>query len=148
MTALLGIVEGLCAALEAVPAHAGVKVYRNRSRPVAALEREAIFVRLQGTRRITDAPLGVADWETVIQVEVAARGTTGVDPAQTVDALLASAWVALLGAPLGLPDVIDLDAEPSIEWAYDAADTPIASATFSLQVRHATKALDLTPWSA
>jgi hypothetical protein len=147
-TAFLGLAQSVAAVLAAVPAHAGVRVYVNRRRPVGVAETRAIFVRLDGTRRNTDSPLGAQDWQTQIQVEVAARGPTGEDPAQAVDALLESCWSALLSVPLGLPDVIDLDAEPAIDWDEDAADTPIGTATFSLLVRHRTKALTLTPWSA
>lgn len=146
MTAFALLVVGVVAALRA--AHPGVVVHSNRTRPVGVAETRAIFVRLESTRRDTTGPLGCADWETTLSVECAARTDTGADPAAAVDALLASAWAALLGVPLALPDVLDLDAAPEIGWDFDAGETPLVSAAFRLVVRHRTLPNTLTPWSA
>jgi hypothetical protein len=148
-TAFKLLVGSIASALEAVPAHAGIPVYRNKQRPASQTVARAIFVRLFGAQRSPDAPLGGTDWETLIEVEVAARAVAGgQDPADAVDDLIESSWAALLAAPLNLPDVTDLDASPDLRWEFDAADTPLASATFRLVVRHRTQANTLTPWSA
>ena len=147
-TAFHLLVGSLAGVLQAVPAHAGIAVYRNKAHPASQSEAKALFVRLIGSQRVPDAPLGGTDWDTLIEVEAAARALTGQDPAAAVDSLIESCWAALLAAPLGLPDVTDLDASPDLRWEFDAADTPLASATFRLVVRHRTQANTLTPWSA
>lgn len=144
-TAFSVLLTGLSAAL--VAALPGVQVHVNRTRPVAAGESRAVTLRLGNTRRDPQGPLGAADWQTIIEVECAARTPTGQDPAAEADAMLAAAWTALLGAPLGLPDVLDLDAEPEIAPDYDAADSQFVAFTFRLAVRHRTHANSLTPWS-
>ncbi|MCB4365405.1 hypothetical protein KIH07_16805 [Hydrogenophaga taeniospiralis] len=146
-TAFKLLIDGLAAPLEL--AHPGVTVYRNRRRPVSQSESKAIFVRLAGSQRQPDAPLGATDWETLVEVEAAARATSGAqDPADAVDDMVASCWATLLAAPLGLPDVTDIDSAPDLRWEFDALETPLASATFRLVVRHRTQANTLTPWSA
>ena len=147
-TAFMQVLDGLASVLSAVPAHAGVVVYRNKLRPVSAAESKAITVRLIGSRRQADGPLGATDWETQIDVEVFARSASGADPALAIDGLVGTCWAALLGAPLGLPDVLDVDASPAIEWDFESAETPMAAVVFRLAVRHRTQANSLTPWSA
>lgn len=146
MTAFVSLLAGVAAAVQA--ANPGVPVHSNRTRPLSEAEKRAVFLRLGPSRRDTTGPLGATDWQTVIEVECAARSTTGADPALAADALLGPTWAALLGVPLALPDVLDLDSEPDLSWDFDAAETPMASATFRLVVRHRTQANTLTPWSA
>ena len=144
-TAFATIVAGVAGALQA--AHPSLTVHVNRTRPVSASEAQAIVVRLDSSRRDTTGPLGATDWQTVLQVECVARTPTGSDPAAAADALLASTWQALLAAPLQLPGVLDLDADPEIVWDFDAGETPLVAASFRLVVRHRTLANSLTPWS-
>lgn len=146
MTAFVSLLAGVDAAVQA--ANPGVPVHRNRTRPLGEAERRGIFLRLGPSRRDGEGPLGAADWQTVIEVECAARSATGADPALAADALLDPTWAALLGVPLALPDVLDLDSEPDLAWDFDAGETPMASATFRLLVRHRTQPNTLTPWSA
>jgi hypothetical protein len=133
------LVAALTAALPTVP------VWTNR---VRALDREttvAIIVRLEASR--DDAgPLGCADWATSFEVEVVARGASGADPALAVDAPLQALWAAV--AAINESDVLDMRADPAINWTFDAADTPLASALMRLTVRHRTQSNTLTPWSA
>ncbi len=145
-TAFATIVAGVVSALQ--DAHPGVSVQANRTRPASASQAQAIVVRLDSSRRDTTGPLGATDWQTVLEVECAARTPTGADPAAAADALLATTWQAVLSVPLQLPDVLDLDADPEITWDFDAGETPMVSATFRLLVRHRTHANSLTPWSA
>lgn len=144
-TAFAGLVDGIASALQA--AHPALVVHRNRVRAIERAEASGLAVRLVSSRREVDAPLGAQDWLTTLEVEAFARGTTGQDPATTVDALLGTAWVAVLGAPLALPGVTDVDSDPALDWDFAAADTPLASATFRLQVRHRTQANSLAAWS-
>jgi hypothetical protein len=128
-------------------AHPGVPVYVNRTRMISAAEAQAILVRLGSSRRESTGPLGCTDWQTEIEVECLARTPTLQDPMASADPLLASAWAALLGVPLGLPDVTDVDADPEITPVFDAGETPMVSLNFRLLVRHRTHANSLTPWS-
>ncbi len=138
----------LMAALQQVlaAAHQGLAVHVNRVRPVSSSVASVILLRLVSARRDTSGPLGATDWQTTIEVECAARTPSGQDPAQAVDALLASAWAAVLAPSVSLPGVLDLDSEPDIAWEFDAGETPLASATFRLVVRHRTLANSLQPW--
>lgn len=142
-TAFVSIATAVAAALQA--AHPGVPVYVNRTRPVAESEARALLVHLQVAKRDPSGPMDGTDWLTTILVQCMARTTTGADPAQVMDDLLTSAWAALLGAPLAIAGVTDLDADPTIEWDFDAAQTPVACATIRLLVRHSTQLDTLTP---
>lgn len=144
-SAFAQLVDGVATALRA--ACPGVNVHVNRTRPVGVSELQAVFLRLDSSRRDVAGPLGATDWLTVLQVECAARTTTGQDPAAALDALLSGAWAGLVAVPLSHPDVLDVDAEPDISWDFDAGETPLVSATFRLAVRHRTHANSLTPWS-
>ena len=146
MSAFALIVAGIVSAIEA--AIPDVPIHANRVRPIGAAETRAISVRLESSRRDPTGTLAASDWQTIIVVECAARTGTGSDPAAAIDSLLASAYAAVLGVPLSLPDVLDLDAEPEIGWDFDAGETPLVSAAFRLSVRHRTQANTLTPWSA
>lgn len=147
-TAFLQIVAAVAALLSALPALAGVPVYRNRVHPIARDESRAISVRLASSQRLTDAPLAAQDWQTTLEVECAARAASGAaDPAAAVDGLLGAAWSALAAPSAVALGVIDIDSDPEIAWDFEAADTPIASAILRLVVRHRTQADTLTPWS-
>lgn len=144
MSAFALLVAGIVSAIEA--ALPDVSVHANRVRPIGAAETRAISVRLESSRRDPTGTLAASDWQTIIVVECAARTGTGSDPAAAIDSLLASAYAAVLGVPLNLPDV--LDAEPEIGWDFDAGETPLVSAAFRLAVRHRTQANTLNAWSA
>lgn len=146
MTAFVSLLAGVASAVQA--ANPGVQVHSNRTRPLGAAEQRAIFLRLGATRRFVGGALGATDWQTLVEVECAARAATGTDPALAVDALLEPTWAALLGVPLDLPDVLDIDSETDLSWDFDSAETPMASVTFRLVVRHRTQPNNLTPWSA
>lgn len=143
MSAFLTVQSALVTALQARPELVGVTVHKNRTRALAREEQRAVLVRLDSSRVVADGVLGVTDWETAFEVEALARGESGADPAEAVDALLAAVWAAL-------PDVdvvgaIDVRVEPSIDWTFDAADTPTASALLRVTVMHRTDLNTLTP---
>jgi hypothetical protein len=144
-TAFLAQQAALVVALQAQPSLSGVSVLANRVRALAREENQAVLVRLGSTEE-EGGPLGCTDWATTFEIESIARAASGADPAAAVDPLLAAVWEAVRG--LTLPDVLDTTASPQIDWVFDAADTPLASAVLRLTVRHRTQADTLTPWSA
>lgn len=148
-SAFLALANGIKAALNAQPALAGVPVYINRSRPAGATESRAIFVRV-GASRIDrqGAVIGAHDWTTVVNITVGQRVSSQDNALDGIDEFFQHCWGALLGQPLAIPDVTDIDAEPDLKWEDDPADQTVATVTFQLVVQHRTKAFNLTPWSA
>lgn len=143
MSAFLTVQSALVAALQARPELAGVTVHRNRTRALARDEQRALLVRLDRSRWMDESPLGVSDWETAFEVEALARADSGADPAEAVDTLLAAIWAAL--PQMVVVGAIDVRADPEIDWTFDAADTPVASALLRLTVKHRTDGNTLTP---
>ena len=135
----------LVAFLQAQPGLAGVAVHANRTRALPREEQSAVLVRLERSED-DQGPLGATDWATTFEIEAIARALPGADPAHAVDELLQSVWAAVQSAEP--TDVLDLAASPQIDWAFDAADTQLASALLRVTVRHRTQANTLTPWSA
>jgi len=128
-------------------AHPGVAVYVNRTRMVSAAESQAILVSLGASQRMATGPIAATDWQTSIEVECLSRTPAMQDPMATADTLLVSTWAALLSVPLGIDDVVDIDADPEVTFNFDAGETPMASISFRLIVRHRTHPNSLTPWS-
>jgi hypothetical protein len=143
-SAFLQVQAALVAALQAQPALAGVSVHKNRTRSLPREEAAAVLVRLASSRD-DNSMLGCTDWATDFEVEAVARGTSGTDPAVAADELLQALWAAL-HAITGA-NILDAAADPQIVWAFDAADTPQASAMVRVSVRHRTQLNTLTPWS-
>lgn len=133
VTAFQQVAEALAAALLASPALAGGHVKANPTRPFAREVAAAIGVRLVRARQTGGTNCGLM-WQCEYAADVEARGDSGGDPADAVDALLsavAGRWAALdlsaLGVAQALPD-------SDVEWEFDAADTPLAKATYSLSL--------------
>lgn len=131
------------AALQAAPGLSGVSVFANRTRSLPREEQVGVLIRLDRTRQDPVSPLGVRDWTTAFEVEIVARGASGADPAAAIDDPLQAAWLALHG--LTAPGLIEVDADPEIDWTFDAGDTPLASALFRLTVQHRTEGNTLNP---
>lgn len=143
MSAFMTVQAALAAALRARPELAGVNLHINRTRALPREEQRAILLRLDVSRVLEDGVLGVTDWATTFELEAAARGESGADPAEAVDALLAAVWAAL--PQVVVVGAIDVRADPSIDWTFEAADTPIASALLRVTVMHRTEGNTLTP---
>lgn len=144
-SAFLQIQAALATALTAAVTTTGAAVYVNRTRAMGRDVDMAVLVRLVGARD-DEGPLGAQDWLTAFDVESVARAATGTDPAQSVDALLQAVWSAIRG--MSLPDAIEVAASPQIRWDFDAVDTPQASATVQVNVRHRAAPGTLQPWSS
>ena len=141
-SAFLQIQAALAAAIgAALPA---VPVWVNRTRALSREETLAVLLRLESARD-DQGPLGVRDWATTFEVELVGRGESGADPATAVDGALQTLWTALTGLEAGA--AIDVSADPQIDWTFDAADTPMASALVRVTVRHRTDFATLTPRS-
>lgn len=139
-SAFLLLQSALVTALEAsLP---GVPVYKNRTRAVSRDVPAAVLVRLDASRD-ADGPIGVSDWQTDFHVEAIARADNGADPAAAVDDVLQALWAAL--PTVSLSGVIDLSVAPQIEWNFDAAETPVASALVRVSVLHRTEPNTFTP---
>lgn len=148
-SAFLVLANGIKAALTVPPSVAGVPVYINRTRPAAATEARAIFVRLVASRIERQASvLGAHDWTTLVEITLGQRVSSQDNALAGIDEFFQACWGALLGQPLAIPDVTEIDAEPDIKWEDDPADQTVATVTFRLVVQHRTKPDNLTPWSA
>lgn len=142
MSAHLLIAQALAAALLVAPALAGGYVRANPTGPAEQGRNAAVAVRQASTVEISVSPCARL-WQTVYEIELAARSNTGADPAVAVDALLDAAWARIAEADLSALGVRDLLIGPQIGWEYDAADTPVASATLRLTVEHYTERASL-----
>lgn len=141
-SAFVVVQAALVTALQSAPALSGVPVYANRTRALPRNDLKAVLLRLDSTR--DDAgPHGVRDWATTFEIEPIARAQSGTDPVEAVDPLLQACWCSLDG--LMLVGVMEVAAEPQIEWNFDSADTPLASAVMRITVRHRTDGNTLTP---
>lgn len=149
MSAHLAIQAAIVAALNAAPALAGGNVKANTVRPTASSQAQAIVVRLVQSRAATPQLLsGPYDWLTTYQVECLARAANAsAEPAAAVDTLLAAAWERLASLSAQSLGALDVRMNPAIDWLYDDADTPVVSATVSLQVMHRTTSTNLNAWS-
>lgn len=149
MSAHLAIQAAIVAALNAAPALASGNIKANPVRPTASSQSQAIVVRLMQSRSATPQLLsGPYDWVTTYQVECLARAANAsAEPASTVDSLLSAAWERLAGISAQSLGALDVRMNPAIDWTYDDADTPIVSATVSLQVIHRTPSTNLNAWS-
>lgn len=132
----------LVAALQADAGLAGVIVRGNQTRALPREEQAGVMVRLDVSRKFSGS-LGVTDWETAFEVETIVRATSGSDPADALDPLLQSVWSALHA--VSLPSVTDVDFDPSLDWTFDAGDTPLGSVLFRISVRHRTDLNTLNP---
>lgn len=142
-TAFKRIADGLLASLAAM---AGGRVALNRLKPISSTQPTAVVLRL-GRSAGQEAVLGAIDWQTSFAVECYGRGVTGSDPADAVDSLLQNAWAILATIDCAAIGASDLTLNPSVEWQYDEAETPLACATLNLSVSHRTPTATLTPWS-
>jgi len=141
-SAFLQIQTALAAAIGA--ALPGVPVWVNRTRALSREEPLAVLLRLESARD-DQGPLGVRDWQTTFEVELVGRGDSGADPATAVDGSLQTLWTAIVGLEAGAN--MDVAADPQIDWTFDAADTPLASALVRVTVRHRTAFETLSPRS-
>ena len=145
-TAFCAIQGALVAALTQAPALAEGRVYVNRLRPIGAAIPSAIVVRLDQASAAGDV-IGTLDWVTSYTVECYARAVSGADPAESVDALLSAVWARLSAlTPPGL-GVAAITLQPTIDWQYDDAETPVACALIRISVQHRTVFADLAPWA-
>lgn len=142
-TAFKRIADGLLVSLSAL---AGGQVALNRLRPISSAQPTALVLRL-GRSQGQEVVLGAIDWQTSFAVECYGRGVTGADPADAVDSLLLQAWAILAAIDCAAIGASDLTLNPSVEWQYDEAETPLACATLQLSVSHRTPGATLTPWS-
>ena len=138
-TAFASLQASLVAAMQA--AISGAVVHSNRVRPLPADACRAVLVERVDAREIK-VLLGCSDWQTTFSAVCTAK----VAPAQpdadaACDQLLEQVWSAVHA--LHLDGVIDINLEPSIEWAYDATDVQSASATLRLSIVHRVNATDL-----
>jgi hypothetical protein len=148
MSAFTVIQAAIVGAISAVPALAGVLVQANRTEPVGREWSRAVLVRLDSSSELGTRVLGAQDLSTVYVVECLARTDSGSDPAAQADDLLSAVWAAVRALRLTTADVIDMDANPQIDWDYQAGSTALISASFRLAVSHRVKTDSLSPWSA
>jgi hypothetical protein len=139
-SAFLQVQSALAGALTA--ALPGIPVLVNHTRALGRSEPLAILLRLDSARD-DNGPIGVRDWATGFELEVVARAATGTDPAAAADDALQALWAAL--PALEISGAMDVTADPQIDWTFDAAETPLASALLRLTVRHRTAADTLDP---
>lgn len=145
-TAFQAIAAAIAAALTAAPALAGGRVYANRLRPLPEGVATAIVVRLDKSAG-SEQVLTALDWTSTFAIECYARGASGSDPADAVDALLQAAWARLAALDAAALGAMAIVINPAIDWIYDEADGPVVCASVGLQVQHRTAVATLTAWS-
>ena len=134
-TAFQDVAQALSALLLVSPALAGGRVRANPTTPLPAEQASGIAVRMEDAQQI-EANVCTAIWRTTYVLEIAARASTGTDPAAAVDALLEQTFARIAAADLSAQGVQDMLADPQIDWQYDNADTPMAAALLRLSVTH------------
>lgn len=144
-TAFKTIADGLVAALMAAPALAGGRIWSNRLRPLPERMATAVVVR-QGQSNGAETVLGALDWATPLAVECYGRGVAGLDPADAVDELLMDVWARLSVIDAGALGAMAITINPSIDWQFDEAETPMACAIVHLVVQHRTPVATLAAW--
>jgi len=142
-TAFLDIANAIKAELLVATALAGGRIYKNRLRPLAVGHDSAVVVRLEGSVAQEDV-LGKNDWVTTFIIECYGRGTTGNDPAEAADTLLAAVWARLAALSVSAYEAQSLTLNPEIRWEYEDAETPLVAASFKLEVQHRTPYATLT----
>lgn len=145
-TAFQSIAAAIAAQLKAAPALAGGRVYANRLRPLPEGVATAVVVRLDKSAA-SEQVLGALDWTSTFALECYARGASGIDPADAVDALLQAAWARLAATDAAALGAMAFVINPAIDWIYDEADGPVVCASVALQVQHRTAVATLTAWS-
>jgi hypothetical protein len=148
MTAFIDIADAYKARLLEAPQIVGDRVERARR---AALKKgwpDGIVVRMVRTRAQLAGvgPGAPKDWETLLGVEILARGATLQAAEDAVDALLAPVYERLSGwMP---PDLAVEDAlsDPSVEWDSDEGEGAVARALIVIRLNHRTHASALTAW--
>jgi hypothetical protein len=148
MTAFATLTAAVRTALLQAPALGDGNVWRGRLRPIPAEHSHAIVIRLStapGQR--SGIALGPTDWNTVIEVDCYARCTPAQDPEAAVDTLLGDVYARLAANASISGGVMDIMAEPQIDWTFAEADNTLACATLQLRVNHRTEGLTLNPWS-
>lgn len=145
-TAFRSVLAAVVGALSAAPALAEGRVYANRLQPLPAGRSSAVVVRLEQSSS-TESVLGALDWTTRLAVECYARGQVGVDPSDSVDALLQDVWQRLRSISAGQLGVIDVQPDSVIEWLFDELETPLACAVIRLHVLHRTPVSDVQHWN-
>lgn len=138
MSAFLGLIDAVVAALDAGGALTDGGIRRGRAVPVPTSKTAAIDVHLQRSQADTSHLDGSAlRWETLIGIDLYTRAAAGIDGESAVDALLAAALGRLTAAtpPAG---VTAWSLDPSIAWDVVEADQTLVQASLGLRVQHFT----------
>jgi hypothetical protein len=143
-TVFQSLTAAIVASLERSPALADGRVWANRLRPIPENKATAVVVRLEQSDAVENV-IGMLDWQTRFAVECYGRGVVGADPAGGVDDLMASVWARLAAFPVSDLGAMALTVNPSIDWQYDDADTPMACAVIRVSVTHRTAMTGLAP---
>jgi hypothetical protein len=148
MTVFVDIAEAYKDRLLAAPQIVGDRVFRSRRAALKKNWADGIAVRPVRTTASL-AGVGMAapkDWETLLGVEILARGLTPEVAEDAVDALLGPVYARLAGwVPPGLA-VEDAASEPAITWDTDEGEDAVARATVVVRLTHRTNASALTAW--
>jgi hypothetical protein len=149
-TAFLSLKDAVKALLLQAPQIVGDRVTTNKDEPVVREHSTAINVVLVRTRgQRADVASGPVDWTTRLGIECYYRAASGdEDPTDGVDPVLKAAHERLAGQgaalAIGVEDVLP---DPEIEWDVKQGDTPLASATFVVDIVHRTTGSTLVPWN-
>jgi hypothetical protein len=150
VSAHLAIQTAIVALLAAGAPALASSVKANALRPMAQDVNTAIVVRVVQSRGVVPQTLGAGyRWETVFQVDCLARGAGyNTEPVAAVDAMVEGVVARLSSwAPASNLGVIDAQADPSIDWSFDDAESPLVAATFSFSVRHRTQSTSLAAFA-
>ena len=138
------IANALKAALLSGTPVAGGAVFKNRLRPLAASQNSAVVIAFKNTTG-QEISLNTTDWVSEFEVECYGRAVAPAEPTDVADALLAAVWPRLLAASVTGLAVMQIAANPAIDWEEVEVETPMSCARFRLQVFHRTAVNSLLP---
>lgn len=144
VTAFQRVAVAVADAIKAGGTLAGGNVKANPTRPWPTEVAACVSVRLGTARRVADDSCG-DQWSLGLEVDCEARGLSGADPADAVDALLSSVANTIAATDLSAAGVMQREPESSIDWQFGAAETPLAMATYSFSLLVHTGLDVLTP---
>jgi hypothetical protein len=149
MTVFLDLRAAVVALLLVDPPVADGQVFTQRKTAHVREQGQAVNVRIVRSQAMrAGVGGGPTDWTTVIGVEMFYRAAAGdEEPTDGLDPLIEAVFERLAGAELPDLGVEDVLPDPLLEWEEEEeAASPVAQATFLLQIVHRTPGSALTPW--
>lgn len=143
-TAFLALLQAVRGALLADPAVAAGRVRVGQRVALPQEWPDGVNLSLVSARAQRATTAGAAMWQTVLAVDLLARGDLAAQGEAALDPLLADVYGRLADLST-VPGVGALEIEPDLDWDVTEADTPITRARLQLRAIHHTAAGTLLP---